>query len=133
MLGTSAAALRRAFPRMGQITAEMIEKGRGGASASSARQRRNQQHMRDARERLTSAGTGQRAFDLELLRLFARNQRAVVFIQLGLVSAWAAVLPFWLSPWLLVPWTSSPSRRSGPPSRPCSATCRCRARTPRSP
>jgi two-component system, cell cycle sensor histidine kinase PleC len=100
---------------MGQITAEMIENGRGPTPALSAQRRRNQQHMRAARERLTSAGTGQRTFDLELLRLFARNQRVVISVQAGLVCAWAATLPFWLSPWLLAGWC----RRSAPPPSRC--------------
>ena len=89
---------------MSQITAEMIEKGRSGSAATAAQRRRNQQNMREARERLTSSGTGQRTFDLELLRLFARNQRVVVTVQAGVVCAWAAALPVWLSPTVVIPW-----------------------------
>ena len=89
---------------MSQITAEMIEKGRGVSATTAAQRRRNQQNMRAARERLTSSGTGQRTFDLELLRLFARNQRVVVLIQAALVCIWAAALPVWLPPLMVLPW-----------------------------
>ncbi|MCW6508794.1 sensor histidine kinase [Lichenifustis flavocetrariae] len=89
---------------MSQITAEMIEEGRSGSLAASAQRKRNAQKMRAARERLTSSGTGQRTFDLELLRLFGQNQRTVIVIQAVMVCASAFVLSCWLSWILVVPW-----------------------------
>ncbi len=54
---------------MTEVTAEMIERGRGADPRIAADRRRRARDVRDAREKLTSASSGHRAFDLELLRL----------------------------------------------------------------
>lgn len=61
---------------MSEITAEMIERGRGANPQSLAYRRRLSGDIRRTREKLTSTGTGHRAYDVELLRLFAKNHRA---------------------------------------------------------
>ncbi len=75
---------------MSEITAEMIERGRGVDPAFIARKKRISSRVREARERLTSSGTGHRAFDLELLRLFAQSRMtsipALALIGLGVAS-----------------------------------------------
>ena len=61
-----------------EVTAEMIERGRGADPRVVAERRRVALHVREAREKLTSSGTGHRAFDLELLRLYAERRRAAL-------------------------------------------------------
>ena len=58
---------------MSPVTAEMIERGRGGDPKAAARRRQLASSLRANREKLTSTGTGQREFDVELLRLFAQS------------------------------------------------------------
>ena len=61
---------------MTEVTAEMIERGRGADPRIAADRRRRARDVRDAREKLTSASSGHRAFDLELLRLYAERRQA---------------------------------------------------------
>ena len=61
---------------MSEVTAEMIERGRGADPRVAAERRRIALKVREAREKLTSSGTGLRAFDLELLRLYAERRKA---------------------------------------------------------
>ena len=59
---------------MSEVTAEMIERGRGLDPRSAARRRHLASSVQITREKLTSTGTGHRDFDVELLRLFAQSQ-----------------------------------------------------------
>ncbi len=52
---------------MTEGTAEMSERGRGADPKVATERRRLAAKVREAREKLTSAGTGHRAFDGELL------------------------------------------------------------------
>ena len=78
---------------MVEVTAEMIERGRGADPRAAAERRRVALHVRAARERLTASGTGIRVFDLELLRRYAERRRAslpglaLLCVALGFVSA----------------------------------------------
>jgi two-component system, cell cycle sensor histidine kinase PleC len=85
---------------MSEVTAEMIARGRFADPHSEAR-RRLANHMREARERLTSSGAGSIVFDLELLRLYAEGRKAAVLPQLLLSLAIAAMTTLWL-PWTFV-------------------------------
>ena len=91
---------------MSEITAEMIERGRGTAPEASARRRQMASQMRLARERLTSTGTGHRVFDLELLRFYAQSQISAAPAMLllafgiaGLATVWVPVIDMlvWLA------------------------------------
>jgi two-component system cell cycle sensor histidine kinase PleC len=62
-------------PGMSEVTAEMIERGRGGDPRLVAERRRLSLKVREAREKLTSSGSGHRTFDVELLRLYAARRR----------------------------------------------------------
>ena len=80
---------------MSEITAEMIERGRGANPRSLANRRRLSVKIRETREKLTSTGTGHRTFDVELLRQFAKSHKlaapGVVILGLtiaGLSSLW---------------------------------------------
>jgi two-component system, cell cycle sensor histidine kinase PleC len=64
---------------MTEVTAEMIERGRGADPKIAAQRRRLAAKVREAREKLTSVGSGHRAFDVELLQLFARGRRSSTF------------------------------------------------------
>ena len=59
---------------MSQITAEMIERGRGANSRPSTERRRLAYKVREAREKLTTGGAGHGAFEGELLRIYAENR-----------------------------------------------------------
>ncbi|MCX7899913.1 MAG: sensor histidine kinase, partial [Methylocystis sp.] len=64
---------------MSEVTAEMIERGRGLDPQTAMQRRRMGAKVRAARERLTTSDTGHRGCDLELLRAYAdtRVQSAV--------------------------------------------------------
>ncbi|HVB89875.1 MAG TPA: HAMP domain-containing sensor histidine kinase [Beijerinckiaceae bacterium] len=83
---------------MSEVTAEMIERGRGPDPAAAAKRRRLASQVRQTREKLTSSGTGHRAFDLELYKVFAKARRraAAQFVLLaGLVGTMATL---WVPP-----------------------------------
>ena len=80
---------------MVEVTAEMIERGRGADPRAVAERRRAALHVREAREKLTSTGSGFRAFDLELLRLYAERRRAAIPGQALLALALAFVSLHW--------------------------------------
>lgn len=49
---------------MTEVTAEMIERGRGTDPRVATERRRLAAKVREAREKLTSSGSGHRAFDV---------------------------------------------------------------------
>lgn len=81
---------------MDEVTAETIERGRGSDGDPSAKRRRTASKMREAREKLTSSGTGRHAFDLELVRLFAGGRRGATIAEAVLATATAGVLSLWV-------------------------------------
>ena len=83
---------------MDEVTAEMIERGRGSDGDASLKRRRTASKMREAREKLTSSGTGSHAFDLELLRLFAGGRRGATIAQGLLAAAPPGGLWGWVAP-----------------------------------
>ena len=78
---------------MTEVTAEMIERGRGLSPRVAAERRRTALKVREAREKLTSSGSGHRAFDLQLLRLYAVRRKAAApgLVLLSLVFAVVAI------------------------------------------
>ncbi len=76
-----------------EVTAEMIERGRGADPRIVADRRRVALQVREAREKLTSASCGHRAYDLELLRLYAVRRKAALpgLIILSAALAFAAL------------------------------------------
>src|SRR3954451_23110621 len=90
----------RAFSRlrepMGEVAAQMIQRGRGAASGDLAQRRKIAQDMRAAREKLTSSIGLERAFDYELVRLFA-DYRLGASIPLAMLAlAVTAAATAWL-------------------------------------
>ena len=80
---------------MTEVTAEMIERGRGADPLVTAERRRRAREVRDAREKLTSSSSGHRAFDLELLRLYAERRKASAPWLALLGAAFVLVLFAW--------------------------------------
>jgi two-component system, cell cycle sensor histidine kinase PleC len=91
---------------MSEVTAEMIARGRGADPESAAQRRRLATRVRDVREKLTSSGTGHRAFDVELLHLFALARRNSAGPTLGLAVVAALMGSAWLGPGDVLIWTA---------------------------
>ncbi len=92
---------------MREVTAEMIERGRGGDPRLATERRRLAIKVREAREKLTSSGSGHRTFDVELLRLYAeRRQRAAPGLA-ALCAAAAVVALRWAPPQTVAVWAGS--------------------------
>jgi two-component system cell cycle sensor histidine kinase PleC len=89
---------------MTEVTAEMIERGRGADPKILAERRRLAARVREAREKLTSAGSGHRAFDVELLHLFAKRRCASILGLAGCSVAAAAVASAWTPLEILLIW-----------------------------
>lgn len=81
---------------MGELTAELIQRGRGVASEEVAHRRRVAQDVRAAREKLTSSIGLERAFDYELVRLFAQYRMVAAFPLLILAAATSAAATLWM-------------------------------------
>ena len=92
---------------MSEVTAEMIERGRGLDPEVAARKRRLASRVRETRERLTSSGTGHRAFDIELLRLFASSRASAIPALALLGLAVAAMSCLWAQPVEPLLWLSA--------------------------
>ena len=90
---------------MSEVTAEMIARGRGADPENAAHRRRLASRVREAREKLTSSGTGHRAFDVELLHLFADARRNAALPTLGLAVVVACMASIWISPADVLAWT----------------------------
>jgi two-component system, cell cycle sensor histidine kinase PleC len=80
---------------MSSTTPQMIERG-APASEGGSRRRRLAKDVRDVRERLTSSIGLERAFDYELVRLFAQYRTSASLPLFGLASAIGAVATIWI-------------------------------------
>jgi len=89
---------------MSEVTAEMIERGRGADPKIAAERRRLASKVREAREKLTSTGSGHRAFDVELLRLFAEGRKSSIWSITALSVTIAAVATCWIETEALLIW-----------------------------
>ncbi|WP_457795609.1 sensor histidine kinase [Methylocystis sp. S23] len=89
---------------MSEITAEMIERGRGLDPQTATQKRRLGARVRQARERLTTSDTGHRGADLELLRAYAdaRVNSAVSAVALILMMSFLAL--YWLPAQRVIIW-----------------------------
>jgi two-component system cell cycle sensor histidine kinase PleC len=89
---------------MSEVTAEMIERGRGPDPRHVAHRRRLAAQVRSTREKLASTGAGSRTFDLELLLQFARARRAALPVMLAMAAGVAVVVAFWASHLAALVW-----------------------------
>jgi two-component system cell cycle sensor histidine kinase PleC len=91
---------------MSEVTAEMIERGRGVDPKVTAQKRRIASKVRETREKLTSSGTGHRAFDIELLRIFARSRKGAAPAMIGLALVVALMAAIWVPLAHILVWIS---------------------------
>ena len=89
---------------MGELTAEMVEQGRGAATGDVAQRRRLAQDIRTAREKLTSSSGLERTFEYQLIRLFAEYHQGSSLLIFGLAAAIAAVSTLWFPPVMTASW-----------------------------
>jgi two-component system cell cycle sensor histidine kinase PleC len=91
---------------MTEVTAEMIERGRGGDPEVAARRRQLASSIRETRQKLTSSGFGRGTFARELIRSFAQSRKsgapavAALALTIGMVATiWIPVVQavIWLS------------------------------------
>ena len=80
---------------MSDLTAEMVQRGRAPSSPDTVRRRGIAREMRSARERLTSTSGLERAFDFELLRLYAQYRTGAGIPLALLALALAAATAIW--------------------------------------
>src|SRR3974390_2480977 len=89
---------------MSQITAEMIERGRGADRRQLSERRRLAHKVREAREKLTSGGAGHGAFEGDLLRIFAESRVSSAPWALLIAFAIAGVSTLWAPPEFVAIW-----------------------------
>src|SRR3954470_9140404 len=75
------------------------------AGSSAKRRRETAQHVREARDRLTSTTGTRPAFDYELLRLFAQNRLSASLVVLLLVAPVGFLSSLWVGPVTATIWT----------------------------
>lgn len=80
---------------MSEVTAEMIERGRGLDPRTATKKRRISARMREARERLTTSDTGHRGTDLALLRAYAETRNGSALSAVALIAVMALLALFW--------------------------------------
>ncbi|MBU3889433.1 sensor histidine kinase [Methylosinus sporium] len=90
---------------MNDITAEMIERGRGKDPRALAERRRRSAKVRQARERLTSSDTGHRGCDVGLLRAYASARIHSAVPATALIAMVAALTRYWMEGELVIIWT----------------------------
>jgi two-component system cell cycle sensor histidine kinase PleC len=95
------------LPIMTEVTAEQVQRGRGPDPSAVARRKQVTREVRSARERLTSSTGLERAFDNELLRVFAQYRIAGSAGTLVLVLGIAAASCLWLPTPLVAVWSGS--------------------------
>ena len=88
---------------MSELTPQLVQRGRTGALDESSRRRRTIE-MRAAREKLTSGVGLERAFEHELVRLFAQYHLSAWLLLLLLVAAIAGAASFWLPGGMPLVW-----------------------------
>src|SRR5437016_12888713 len=74
---------------------------------SAKRRRAAAQHVREARDRLTSTTGTRPAFDYELLRQFAQNRLSALLVILLLVGTVGFLSSLWTGPVTAGTWTSA--------------------------
>ncbi len=89
---------------MAEVTAEQVQRGRGPDPAALARRKLVTREVKSARERLTSSTGLDRAFDYELLRLFAQYRMSGSVGTLVLAFGIAAAALLWVPAYAVTPW-----------------------------
>ena len=92
---------------MPEVTAEQVQRGRGPDPSSLARRKHVSREVKSVRERLTSSTGLERAFDNELLRVFAQYRLSGAVGTLVLVIGVAAASCLWLPSAQVALWSAS--------------------------
>ncbi|MBV9221867.1 MAG: sensor histidine kinase, partial [Methylobacteriaceae bacterium] len=90
---------------MTEVTAEMIERGRGSEPQVVRQRRMLSFKVREVREKLTS-NSDHRAFDIELLRLFAQSRKAATPAMMTLTLIIALTATIWVPVINVLAWVS---------------------------
>jgi len=91
---------------MAELTAEQVQRGRGPDPSALARRKLINREVRSARERLTSTTGLDRAFDYELVRLFAQYRLSGALGTLVLAALVAAAACAWVPVYRASVWFS---------------------------
>jgi two-component system cell cycle sensor histidine kinase PleC len=102
--GQQPVAGRECCVPMSDLTPEIIQRGRGADPEDVERRRKTTMEVRAVREKLTSSTGLERAFDRELLRLYAETQRNAATTMLVLAAAIGAASAIWLGAAPVVLW-----------------------------
>ena len=81
---------------MGELTAQIIQRGRGVGADEAVRRRKLAKDVRAAREKLTSSIGLERAFEYELVRLFAQHRVGASWLLATLAVVMAATSTLWV-------------------------------------
>lgn len=92
---------------MPEVTAEQVQRGRGPDPTAVARRKLMSREVKSVRERLTSSTGLVRAFDYELLRLFAQYRMTGSVGTLVLTLCVAAAACLWMPTYAVMPWAGS--------------------------
>src|SRR4051812_38944423 len=87
---------------MGEVTAEMIERGRGH-DALALERRRRARSVREIRARFGSEA-GESAFDDDLLRIYASSRLSSAVLALLIAMTVAFMATFWIAPLEACAW-----------------------------
>ncbi len=90
---------------MSEVTAEMIERGRGLDPQAATKRRRQGARVRQARERLTTSDTGHRGCDLELLRAYADTRVQSALSSTCLILMMLLLAHYWVRTNAVVAWS----------------------------
>src|SRR5262245_64983033 len=89
------------------VSNDQREAAAGAEESSAKRRRAAAQHVREARDRLTSTTGTRPAFDYELLRLFAQNRLSASLVILLLVGTVGFLSSLWTGAVKAGIWTSA--------------------------
>ncbi|GLI91712.1 sensor histidine kinase [Methylocystis echinoides] len=92
---------------MSEVTAEMIERGRGLDPRTATRKRRLGARVREARERLTTSDTGRRCADIELLRAYMDMRSRSAPVAIMLIQTMGLLALFWVPPDRVAVWAAA--------------------------
>jgi two-component system cell cycle sensor histidine kinase PleC len=95
------------FSTMAEVTAEQVQRGRGPDPTALARRKLVTREVKSVRERLTSSTGLERAFDNELLRVFAEYRMNGSVGTLVLVLTVAAAACLWVPVYQVTPWVGA--------------------------
>lgn len=95
------------FSTMAEVTAEQVQRGRGPDPTAVARRKLVTREVKSVRERLTSSTGLERAFDNELLRVFAEYRMNGSVGTLVLVLTVAAAACLWVPVYKVTPWVGA--------------------------